>query len=159
MAVQDIYAPYTGFGYDYQTSVKFGILWPESNFPTWTSKPILTRKMVGNSGDYHTQFHGREPWNCTFRLLFGSIEEVEFFDAMVGQEATLWYRAGLGKSLDGTRRAIGGVDYLVLPFTTLDDINNETYEFDGHCEVSASFTHPYGDSAHYGFAVYEEEEE
>lgn len=139
MTTADPFAPYTGFGDDYQTSAKFIILHPDTTFPQWSSAPILTRHHVYNSNTHQVQMHGREMWRVSLRLMFESVEELEFFDAFVGSSATLRYRAGLGKKVGGVRESIHGVDYLKLENTILSDVSDERYEIDGPCEVTATF--------------------
>lgn len=136
-------SPLTGFGDTTQVSAKFGILHPDQMFPQWTSAASVSQHKIHNSNKTVIQYHGRELAMVSLRLWFSSIEQLMRLDDLVGQTSTLRYRAGLGKTVGGYRKAEGGVDYLVLENTTLLSLSDEQYEIDGACEATAVFAREY----------------
>ena len=151
------YAPWTGFGDDYRTSVKFALLHPEDMFPQWTSNPVLSRHHIRNSNKTITQYHGRTPWTVSLRLMLASIDDLELLDGVVGQIATLRYIYGISKRVGGTKEHLLGGTYLKLPDTLLEALSDEAYEIDGPCEVTATFSRTYDAGSYVGFAIATEE--
>lgn len=154
----DLLAPFTGFGNDTNSSVKFGILAPDGRVPNWSGGPRLHRLTVPHSDRTVTQNGGRDPWVVTFRCLFDTIADLELVDQLQGTRATLRYQAGMTKRAGGTVTTLQGVSYLVLPETMLDRISDETYEADGQCEATLTFSRAGESSAYYGFATYAEDD-
>lgn len=155
----DVLAPFTGFGDDTNTSVKFGILAERGTgtVPNWNGGPRLRQWAIANSDRTITQQTGRDPWRVTFRVEFESIAEMELMDNLQGTRATLRYQHGMTKTAGGTVATLAGVTYLILPDTLLERLEDETYEVDGHCEAAVTFSRSGESSAYYGFAVYGED--
>lgn len=153
----DLLAPFTGFGDDTNTSVKFGILAPDGRVPNWSGGPRLRQHAIANSDRTVTQQTGRDPWRVTFRVEFATIAELELMDDLQGTRATLRYQHGFTKRTGGTVTNLAGINYLVLPDTLLERVDNELYEVDGHCEADLTFSRAGASSAYYGFATYAED--
>lgn len=136
-------SPFTGFGDDPNTSVKFRLQRSAGRLPDWRGGPRLTQFVVPHSDRTITQHGGRDPWTVTFRLWFATVADLELLDALQGSRATLRYRAGLTKRVGGTVTMLGDVAYLVLPGTLLAVLSDVVVEVDGSCEATATFERPY----------------
>lgn len=154
------HAPFTGFGDDTSTSVKFGILAPTGRVPNWSGGPKLTKLDIPHSDSLILQNGGRGEWSVSFRAYFDSIDDLELMDALQGTRQTLRYQAGFTKRAGGTVETLLGVSYLVLPNTLLDRIAEEDYEIDGingPCEATLTFSRTGESTAYYGFSTYAED--
>lgn len=157
MTVNEL-SPFTGFGDDTNTSVKFSIGYVSDRIPDWSGGPRLVQHPVLHSNRTITQFGGRDPWTVTFRLWFGSIADLEALDALQGLRSTLRYRANLTRRVGGTTAMLGDVSYLVLPETLLLAVGDVEIEVDGTCEATVTFQRAGDGSAYYEYAVYGEDE-
>jgi hypothetical protein len=154
----DLLAPWTGFGDETNTSIKFGILAPDGRVPNWSGGPKLTQLDIPHSDSQIIQNGGRRPWVVTFRCYFDTIEDMEMMDALQGTRQTLRYLAGVTKKAGGyIETAPHGVSYLVLPDTLLVSMSDETYEVEGSCEATLTFSRAGASTAYYGFSVYAED--
>jgi hypothetical protein len=136
-------SPFTGFGDDPNWSIKFRLKRLNGQFAQWQSPPRRTLLRIHHSNDTVRQRHGRDPWTVTWRLAFDHQGDWERLDALVDHAATLRYRAGLTPNLDGQVEALGGVQYLVLPNTTLDDLTDPVMDIGGGYEARATFSRTY----------------
>jgi hypothetical protein len=151
-------SPFTGFGDDTNTSIKFvhftGLHEP---MPAWSGGGRkFTRHDIGN-GQTVTQAHGGEDRTLTLRMWFATQDDLEIMASLVGQTATLRYRTGI-IAYDGADKAtIGDTTYLVLPDTQLASLTGREKATLGFPEATATFWRPYTPSPYYGFSVYAEE--
>jgi len=122
-------SPFTGYGDDPNTSVKFGLRRINGAMPDWQGGPKLTFHAIVNSDREVSQYHGRTPWTITLRLRFADRAALEAMDALQGRRATLRYLFGLTKRAGGHAETILGTRYLVLPETLL--LSLETVEIEG----------------------------
>jgi hypothetical protein len=152
-------SPFTGFGDDTNTSVKFGLQRANGRLPDWEGGPKLTFHDIANSDRQVTQRHGRTPWSITIKLWFGHPDDLEAMDALQDQRATLRYLYGLTKRAGGTPETILGTRYLALPNTML--ISLEPLDHDGVAtgprEAMATFRRAYSGGDTFGFARFAED--
>ncbi len=146
------FAPFTGFGDDTNSSVKFGILFDGDTLPNWTGGPRISQWAVANSDRTITQVNGRDPWTITLSLEFERVADLELMDGVQGVRATLRYLAGITKSVGGTVEVLIGDRYLVLPDTLLMGLSNESIEVDGICNAEATFQRSASTDTYLGFA-------
>lgn len=151
-------APFTGWGDDTNTSIKFGILTPDGRVPNWSGGSKLNRLEIPHSDSEILQNGGRDPWFVTFRAYFDSIDDMEMMDQLQGTRQTLRYTAGLTKKAGGTVQVLGETSYLILPNTMLDRISDELYEIEGAAEATLTFSRSGASTAYYGFSVYAEDD-
>lgn len=151
-------SPFTGFGDDPNTSVKFRLQRSAGRLPDWRGGPRLTQFVVPHSDRTITQHGGRDPWTVTFRLWFASVDDLELLDSLQGSRSTLRYRAGLTRRVGGTVSMLGDVAYLVLPETLLMSVGDAAIEVNGACEAPVTFQRAGDGSAYYEYAVYGEDE-
>lgn len=148
-------APFTGFGDDYNTSIKFQIEYPSRGFPHWAGGPKLSQHTIANSDRVVTQYHGRTPWRISLTLWLATIDELEALDGLQGRRHTLRYLWGLSKRVGGAKETILSIDYLTLPGTLLVALTDEVIAVDGVCEVTATFERSYDPAGdRYGLAHY-----
>jgi hypothetical protein len=152
-------APFTGFGDDANSSIKFGIdVTGQDTVPNWTGgEPDLTTHRVRNSSDVITQLHGREPRTLTLRLWFASLDDLEALEGVQGAQATLRYLWGITSRAGGTKETRGAHSYLVLPETLLARVTDQRTYIGGTAEAVATFQRAVGAASYYGFAVYAED--
>lgn len=146
------FAPFTGFGNDTNSSVKFGILFDGNTLPNWTGGPRISQWAVANSDRTITQVNGRDPWTITLSLEFERVADLELLDGLQGQRATLRYIAGITKTVGGTVETLQGTRYLTLPDTLLLGITNDVIEVDGTCTCDATFQRSASTDTYIGFA-------
>ena len=151
-------APFTGFGDDTNTSVKFAILAPDGRMPNWQGEARVNKFPIPHSARTVSQYGGRGEWSLTFRAYFDTIGELELLDELQGTRHTLRYLSGVTKRAGGTVVTLQGIQYLELSDTMLDAVTDEMYEVDGTCEATLTFSRAAELSAYYGFAVYAEDE-
>lgn len=154
-------SPFTGFGDDPNTSIKFGWRRTSGQLPDWEGGPKLNTFAIANSDREVTQYGGRTPWSITVRLWFANRDDLDAMDALQGRRATLRYLYGMTKRAGGEPETILGTRYLVLPDTML--MRLEALDHDGVAtgprEAMATFRRQYdGSGDAYGFAVYSEDE-
>ena len=137
------FAPFTGFGDDINTSVKFTINQPGDRLPQWVSPAILSAHRIANSNRTVRQRHGRGAWTWVAELSFGSAEEFDKLDAMVGYSATLRYIEGITNRAGGHHETIVSTRYLTLPDTTLLSLSGEADEVNGEYVARAMFERQY----------------
>ena len=133
------YAPYTGFGDDPNTAVKFGIR--RSNqytAPDWSGGPRETVKRIPGSSRVNIRTTGRDPYTVSFRLHFQTHDEFERFNALQGTTATLRYPWGVTKTVGGTYDYRAGVAYLAIPGVRLMSLTDEEIGPE-YAEVTATF--------------------
>lgn len=149
-------APLTGFGDDQATSVKFiTITGYQDAQPDWEGGDReLSYHDVGG-GVQHTQRHGWKPWTLTMRLWFETPGDFALMASLQGEPATLRYRWGLTKQLDGTKATIIDTDYLVLPDTLLVSLRPVMGSgvVPGVPEALATFRRTYVPSPFVGFTI------
>ena len=124
-------SPFTGFGDDTNTSVKFSISAPGGVVPLWTLEPRGTKLPVPHSNRTIIQASGLGEWSVTFRVEVDTTDELELLQALQYQRATLRYRHRVTNNPGGTITTLQGVSYVVLPDTLLDRVSNETREVEG----------------------------
>ncbi len=149
--------PFTGFGDDTNSSVKFQMQSDRGRVPNWTSTAQLKQFMIPNSDRTITQRLGRDPWVMTCKLLFASIDDLELFDVLQGQRSTLRYVAHITSRAGGTVETLLSTQYLRLPETLLKDAKTEATYRSGQFTVAATFERAYSGGDTYGFARFAED--
>lgn len=151
--------PFTGFGDDPDTSIKFMLVKRESDDElAWAGGDAkLTTHAIHNSSDEVVQYHGRGPLTFTTRLWFRDADDLEAMWAVVGRAATLRYRWRLTTRAGGVKETRGSRDYLVLPNTTLVSLGGIQTAPWHMPEATATFRRAVGAASYYGFAQYTEE--
>lgn len=148
--------PFSGFGDDTNTSVKFiTITKLHDPIPDWEGGDRnLSDHDIGN-GLQVTQRHGWKPWLLTMRLWFEAPGDLALMASLQGEAATLRYRWGLTKQVDGTKQTLVDRDYLVLPDTMLLTLKpvREGGVVTGVPEALATFRRTYVPSPYVGFTV------
>lgn len=139
-------SPYTGFGDDYHSSVKFGLRRTSGELPDWEGgDPIPTRLRAG--GREITQWRGHTPWTWTVRVWFACRADRERLKAMAGStHQTLRYLYGLTMDVGGYADPIINTEYLTLPNTELTSVvslPNREGLTRGQCEAMVTFRRPY----------------
>lgn len=135
--------PFTGFGDDPHSSIKFGMVHDRGKVSDWSGGPRLRQHKIALGGVV-TQTTGRDPWVLKATLLLDSVEDLEALDHLQGKRATLRYGWGITKRVGGTKEIILNDTYLTLPGTMLvsvDDTNS--YISDGRRKATATFERPY----------------
>lgn len=152
-------SPFTGFGDDPNTSVKFSIVTDGGRIADWAGGPKLSFHPIANSDREPTQYHGRKPWTLTCLLLFDTLDDLEALDALQGRRATLRYAWGVTKRAGGEPTMILSDRYLTLPDTMLVSLDVEATYRSGQAKALATFRRQSsGGSDLYGFAIYAEDE-
>lgn len=142
------YAPHTGFGDDYNTSVKFTIDQPDGlGFPSWSGGPRNTEHDHVNGDGLSIQYHGKLPRTLEFQASFDNEYELENLESLIGTQATLRYRQGLTRRVGGVEEEIAGIMYLALPETYLRWVSNQIILEDETCEATLSFVRGYVEPA------------
>ena len=132
-------APFTGFGDNANTSVKFGIL-AQGKVPDWSGGgPRITEKKIAGGG-VKRRITGTDPYTVTFDLRFESHDDLAALEALRGTTATLRYLYGITKPLYGTYAYLAGTGYLVLPGVTLLDVRGQTHYRNGTAHATATFS-------------------
>lgn len=153
------YAPFTGFGDDTNSSVKFTILYDGRVVPWWQGgQPEIQQwKVVNGGGRTITQVGDPDPWIITLALEFEDRADYHLLEAVGGLRATLRYRFGITNDAGGTVQTLQGVRYLTLPDTLLMGLSKAEGEPDGVCTADATFQRPASSDSYYGFSTYAEE--
>lgn|SRR5690606_6588400 len=133
------YAPYTGFGDDPSTSIKFTILMPNDTLPHWSGGPRLSVREIPGSNRVNVRSTGREPYQVTFDLAVARVEDLNALDAAQGTVAALRYPWGLTKPVGGHYEQILNRAYLTIPGVRLMRIEDERIDPDGYTELRATF--------------------
>lgn len=147
----DPVAPLTGFGNDTNSSIKFGLVFPNGSYPDWQGGPRLAQFAIPHSDRTTTQYLGRDPWTITLRCHFRDVAHLELLDGVQGARATLRIKAGLTRTAGGTIQTLQDVQYLVLPETLLLSLTNAVIDLTGYCEADATFQRPATASTYTGF--------
>lgn len=156
MMVRD---PFSGFGDDTNSSVKFSLVSDRGVIADWAYTPTINEHAIPHSGRVVTQYGGQRALELETGLLFDDPHSFDIFNALQGQQATLRYAYGLTSDAGGTAVAgLGGVLYLTLPETLLFRVAKVRRYRDGHVACSATFKRTVEPSAYYGFALYGEDE-
>lgn len=136
-------APHTGFGYQFNTSVKFMTITGRGEpLPDWTGGPQINQFRILGSGRMQTQRGPRMPYELAVRLWLPDAREVEELHLMQGREASLWLYWGITKTLGGALESIAGIDYLRLDDVMLLSVQDDgTLEY-GVNQVSVTFQVP-----------------
>ena len=131
-------APYTGFGDDANTSVKFGVL-AKGRVAEWSGgqQRITTKKIAGGGVKY--RITGRDPYTITLPLRFESTADLAALEALQGTTATLRYLYGITKPLHGTYEYRMGTAYLAIPGVRLLRVEDTEVFRNGACGASATF--------------------
>lgn len=133
------YAPFTGFGDDPATSIKFTILLPADTLPDWTGGPRLTVKRIPGGNRVNVRNTGRNPYQISLRLALPTLADMEALDAAQGTTGTLRYVWGLTKSIGGSFEHLGdGRDYVAIPGVRLMELADAVIEPETY-EVTATF--------------------
>jgi hypothetical protein len=140
------FAPFTGFGDDPSTSIKFTVVRPDGVLPDWSGGPGLRQKTIPGSTRVNIRRMGRQPYTVSFRLLFDTTAAFEAMDAAQGDVATLRYAWGITKTVGGHHEQILHRGYLAIPGVRLLQLVDEQIEPDGQCEATATFLKPAGGS-------------
>ena len=141
------WAPFTGFGDDPSTSVKFGILVPDGTQMNWSGGPKLVQRTIPGGHRVNTRRTGRAPYEISLRIFFANTHDLERLDAMQGDVSMLRYAWGLTKPVGGYHAQHDGRAYLVLPETRLLQLSDEIIEVDGTAECTARFQREYREVA------------
>lgn len=140
------FAPHTGYGNDYNTSVKFTIQQNRDfGFPSWTGgTPKLSEHDHVNGDNFSLQYHGHAPRRWEIRVDLESETDLDRLAAQAGQTfADLRYVVGLTRTLDGTVEEISGIHYLTLHDVFLASVTDEIVYEDGGCEATLAFIKMY----------------
>lgn len=151
-------APFTGFGDDTNTAIKFGILAPGGVVPLWELQPRVNVFPVLHSNRTITQYGGLGLWSVTFDVDVDTTDALTLLQMLQGQQATLRYQYRVTNNPGGTVATIQDITYVVLPDTLLAGVGAITRLVDDTCTASLTFTRPADESAYYGFALYGEDE-
>jgi hypothetical protein len=151
MTQYDTAAPLTGFGDDTNSSIKFGLLFPEGRYPDWTGGPRLAQFSIPHSDRTTTQYLGRDPWTITLHCYFPTLTNLELLDGVQGARQTLRIKAGLTRTAGGTIETLQDVQYLILPETLLLSISNSMIDLNGFAEADVTFQRPATASTYSGF--------
>lgn len=131
-------APYTGYGDDPATSVKFGVL-TKGRATDWSGgqQRITERRIAGGGVKY--RITGRDPYTITLRLRFETTADLAALEAMQGATATLRYLYGITKPLHGTYEYRQGTAYLAIPGVRLMRVDEQTIYRNGSAVATATF--------------------
>lgn len=132
-------APFTGFGSDPSTSLKFDVLSDQGRTPDWTGGPRLIERTIPGSNRVNVRNTGRDPYRITLTLRLDSLTALNALDAMQGTSATLRYAWGVTKPLDGHHEHHAGEDYLAVPNVRLMRLSNVVRRPNGTVTVEAEF--------------------
>lgn len=153
-------SPFTGFGDDQNTSVKFVHFtgWRDP-LPDWQGGDAkLSYHPIANSDIEVTQYHGRESQELELRIWLATGADLALLHSMVGQRATLRYRVGsVLTNADGSIKTIGNTDYVILPDTILANMTDRGKPALGFPEATVTFRRPYVSSPYVGFATVSED--
>ena len=154
-------APFSGFGDDQATSVKFVTITRYNDpIPDWEGGDREISYHGIGQGQEVTQRHGWKPWLLTMRLWFETPQAFALMASLQGERATLRYRWGLTKPLDGTKATILNTDYLVLPdtlFVSLAPVRGSGV-VPGVPEALATFRRSYAPGPFVGFTIVGEDQ-
>jgi hypothetical protein len=153
------YAPFTGFGDDTNSSVKFGIMLPADEVPLWELEPRLSKFAIPHSNRTTTQYGGLGEWSVSFVVDIDTTDALVMLQQLQGQQATLRYQYRITNNPGGDVETIGNVTYVVLPETLLDNVSRVTRDVGDTCTATLTFTRTADPSSYYGFALYGEPEE
>ena len=131
-------APYTGFGDDANTSVKFGVL-ARGKVADWTggNPRISTKRIAGGGVKY--RITGTEPYTITLTLRFERTADLAALEALQGTTATLRYLYGITKPLGGAYEYRNGTAYLAIPGVRLMSVTGTEIYRDGSAVATATF--------------------
>ncbi len=150
--------PFSGFGDDTNTSVKFNLVHQGGMVGDWNSKPRLAQFDILYSNRTTTQYRGMDAEEIELKLMFGSLADYSFFKSLRGTRHTLRYLWDITDPLDGTCETLLGIQYLNLPNTLLLSVDSIQRHLKGPIVVDATFQRAAVESAYYGFAVYAEDD-
>lgn len=148
--------PFTGFGDDTNTAVKFGIRAVGGVTPDWDGGEATITQW------YHigvTQIGPPKPTEVTFEVLVDSRADMQLLKelAATGTRATLRYLRGITTDTGGTVATYLGTQYLELPDTLLMKAEVVSNYRDGRSIAELTFQRDGVDAAYYGFARYGED--
>ena len=153
--------PFTGFGDDTNTSVKFGIRAERGVTPDWDGgEATITQWLIPNSnGRQVTQVSTAKPTTVTFEVLVGSRSDMQMLKSLAatGTRATLRYLRGITTDNGGIVRTYLGTSYLELPNTLLMKVKTVSNLRDGRSIAELTFQRAGDSSAYYGFSTYAED--
>lgn len=152
-------APFTGFGDDTNSSIKFGILAPGGEVPLWELEPRVSKMPIPHSNRTTTQYGGLGEWSVSFQVDVDTTDALVMLQQLQGQQATLRYQYRITNNPGGTVATIGSVTYVVLSETLLDRVSQVTRDVGDTCTATLTFTRTADPSSYYGFALYGEPEE
>src|SRR5690606_11132563 len=132
-------APFTGFGADPSTSLKFDVLSDQGRTPDWTGGPHLIERTITGSNRVNVRNTGSDPYRITLTLRLDSLTALNAMDAMQGTAATLRDAWGVTKPLHGHHEHHAGEDYLDVPNVRLLRLSNVVRRPNGTVTVEAEF--------------------
>jgi hypothetical protein len=153
--------PFTGYGDDTNSSIKFGIMFDDDYIADWEGgDPILSKHPIANSNRNVTQYHGRTPYTMTCLVTLANKNDLMLLWSVSGTPATLRYKWGVTVDAGGEKVPIGDDDYLVLPGTILEQVKpvRNTGVVGEEKMAYLTFTRPAEESDYYGFALYGEDD-
>jgi hypothetical protein len=149
--------PFTGFGDDTNTSIKFGIRAVGGVTPDWEGGKRINQFEIPNSDRTVTQIGGAKPQDVTFEVLVGSRADIQMLKNLIGVRATLRYLRGITTDEGGTVRTYLGTQYLELPNALLMKVAKVVNLRDGRSLAELTFQRAGDSSAYYGFSTYAED--
>lgn len=132
------FAPFTGFGDDPSTSIKFRIL-PGDAMPDWQGGPRLNIRKIPGGKRVNIRNTGGDPYTVSIRLAFDCRSDFDRMDAAQGTQAALRYSWGETRRAGGHYEDIQGRAYLTIPGVWLMGLEDPRRLPDGTVKVTASF--------------------
>lgn len=137
-------APFTGFGNDQHSSIKFGILLNSSGrLPQPSLSRRIARLSMSTGNRVVKQRRGFTEWTWTWPIEFATIADYERMLGMQGERSTLRLLADMTPVMGGYVAPILDVQYLHLPETFLASLDGLEIWPDGTVEATATFERPY----------------
>src|SRR5690606_1853348 len=132
-------APFTGFGSDPSTSLKFDVLSDQGRTPAWTGGPRLSERTIPGSNRVNVRHTGRDPYRVTLTLRVGPPADLTAPHAVHSTPATLRYAWGITRPLDGHHEHHAGEDYLAIHNVRLMRLSGVVRRPNGTVTVEAEF--------------------
>lgn len=153
--------PFTGFGDDTNSSVKFTPLLGRNGFPDWEGgDPRMEQRPIVLSSRTNTQVWGYDPYVITIHVEFANRTAVDLMRAVRGTRATLRYIDGITTRIDGAVvPGLGGVKYLTFPDTLLLKMAGVVNVVDDIWEADLTFQRAATGDSYVGFSSTGEDDE
>lgn len=131
------------FGTTESGIVSFDILMPAraTSLPSWSSpRPNIVTNVIPGSSPPRTEREVTSigPSGVTWQLQFSSLTDYWAMQAKLGTVDTLMVMPNT-QTRRGGSAVIAGVSYVVLPYTSLDDLDEAVVDIDGSVEANVTF--------------------